>query len=230
MRQVFQRAARGRWWLAILVAPILVVALLPLARAFQEDIWEPDIREFEMQDRLKPPPENPILFVGASMIVRWNLKKFFPDLPAINRGFGGSEMIDVLNYADRIVIRYKPHIVVLYEGDNDTALGTSPEQVAKNFELLADKIHMALPHTKIIEISVKPSLARWSIVRKQRATNALLKAYCEQHDDYLKFLDVSLLTLGPDGAPRRELYAGDGLHFNDEGYKLWVAAIRPLLQ
>src|SRR5579864_5717082 len=122
MRQAFQRAARGRWWLAILVAPILVVALLPLARAFQEDIWEPDIREFEMQDRLKPPPENPILFVGASMIVRWNLKKFFPDVPAINRGFGGSEMIDVLNYADRIVIRYNPHIVVLYEGDNDTAL------------------------------------------------------------------------------------------------------------
>ena len=230
MRQVFLRVGRGWRRPAILVAPVLVMALLPQVRTFQEDIWEPDIREFEMQDRLKSPPKNPILFVGASMIVRWNLKKCFPDLPAINRGFGGSEMIDVLHYADRIVIRYKPHIVVLYEGDNDTAMGTSPEQVAKNFELLADKIHTALPQTKIIDISVKPSLARWSIVSKQRATNALLKAYCEQHGDYLRFLDVSQLTLGPDGAPRRELDAADGLHFNDEGYKLWVAAILPLLQ
>ena len=230
MRRYFERVGGGRWCLTIFAASVLVTALLPLAHAFQEEIWEPDIREFERQDRVKSPPGNPILFVGASMIVRWNLKKFFPDLPAINRGFGGSEMNDVLYYADRIVIPYKPHIVVLYEGDNDTALGTSPERVAKNFELLANKIHSALPQTKLIDISVKPSLARWPIVNKQRATNALLKAYCEQHRDYLTFLDVSELTLGSDGTPRRDLYAPDGLHFNDEGYKLWVAAIRPLLK
>jgi lysophospholipase L1-like esterase len=230
MRQEFERFGRGWWHLAMLAVLVAVITLLPLARAFQEEVWEQDIREFELQDRVKSPPENPILFVGASMIVRWNLKKFFPDLPAINRGFGGSEMVDVLHYADRIVIPYRPRIVVLYEGDNDTARGTSPEQVAKNFELLADKIHKALPRTKIIDISVKPSLARWSIVTKQHATNALLKNYCEQHGDYLRFLDVSQLTLGADGAPQRELYAGDGLHFNDEGYKLWVAAIRPLLK
>src|SRR5262245_20244486 len=128
MKRYFQRVGRGRRCLAMLAVPVLMTALLPLARAFQEEVWEPDIREFERQDRVKAPPENPILFVGASMIVRWDLKKFFPDLPAINRGFGGSEMSDVLYYADRIVIPYKPHIVVLYEGDNDTALGTSPER------------------------------------------------------------------------------------------------------
>jgi lysophospholipase L1-like esterase len=163
------------------------------------------------------------------MIVRWDLKKSFPDLKTINRGFGGSEMIDALHYADRIVIPYKPRIVVVYAGDNDTALGTTPEQVAKNFELLADKIHAALPQTKIIDISVKPSFARWAIVDQQRATNALLQAYCAKHD-YLVFLDVSRLTLGADGKPRRELYDPDGLHFSAEGYKLWNAAIRPYLQ
>ncbi len=128
-------------------------------------------RRFEEQDRKSPPPKNPILFVGASMIVRWDVKKFFPDLETINRGFGGSEMIDVLHYVDRIVIPYKPRIVVLYEGDNDTAAGTSPEQVARNFEALVQKIHDALPQTKIVDISVKPSLARWAIVDKQQATN-----------------------------------------------------------
>jgi len=163
------------------------------------------------------------------MIVRWDLKKAFPDLNTINRGFGGSEMIDALHYVDRIVIPYKPRIVVVYEGDNDTALGTTPEQVAKNFELLADKIHAALPNTKVIDISVKPSFARWAIVDKQRATNALLQADCAKHD-YLTFLDVSRLTLGADGKPRRELYDPDGLHFSEEGYKLWNAAIRPYLQ
>ena len=212
----------------------LVSALLVLwgAASFLlpgQGAWEPTIRGFEEQDRKTPPPTNEIVFVGASMIVRWELKKFFPDLITINRGFGGSEMIDSLHYADRIVIPYKPRIVVVYAGDNDTAMGTSPEQVAKNFEALAEKIHAALPRTKIIDLSVKPSFARWAIVDKQRATNVLLRAICAKHD-YLTFVDVAPLTLGPDGRPRPELYVPDGLHINDEGYKLWTAALRPYLQ
>ena len=212
----------------------LVSALLVLwgAASFLlpgQGTWEPTIRRFEEQDRKTPPPTNEIVFVGASMIVRWELKKFFPDLITINRGFGGSEMIDSLHYADRIVIPYKPRIVVVYAGDNDTAMGTSPEQVAKNFEALAEKIHAALPRTKIIDLSVKPSFARWAIVDKQRATNVLLRAICAKHD-YLTFVDVAPLTLGPDGRPRPELYVPDGLHINDEGYKLWTAALRPYLQ
>jgi len=216
-------------WVGAVSAAFLLWSAAPLLRSAESDIWESDIRAFEAVDRTSPPPAKQIVFVGASMIVRWDLKKSFPDLVTINRGFGGSEMIDALHYSDRIVIPYKPRIVVVYDGDNDTAMGTSPAQVAKNFELLADKIHAALPNTKIVDIAVKPSFARWGIVEKQRATNELLKAYCAKHD-YLAFLDVSRLTLGADGKPRRELYDPDGLHFSDEGYKLWNAAIRPLLQ
>jgi lysophospholipase L1-like esterase len=215
--------------ITMVVTSAILWAAAPLLHSGQDDTWEPEIRRFEQQDRKAPPPTNQIVFVGASMIVRWDLKKFFPDLITINRGFGGSEMIDSLRYADRIVIPYKPRIVVVYAGDNDTALGTSPEQVAKNFEALAEKLHAALPRTKIVDISVKPSFARWAIVDKQRATNALLRAYCAKHD-YLAFADLAPLTLGPDGKPRPELYAPDGLHINDEGYKIWTAAIRPYLQ
>jgi lysophospholipase L1-like esterase len=222
---------RMRLWPRVGVASAAFVlwGAAPLLRSAQDDTWEPEIRRFEAMDRKSPPPTNQIVFVGASMIVRWDLKRAFPDLTTINRGFGGSEMIDALHYADRIVIPYKPRIVVVYEGDNDTALGTTPEQVAKNFELLADKIRAALPNTKIIDISVKPSFARWAIVDKQRATNALLQAYCAKHD-YLTFLDVSRLTLAADGKPRREFYDPDGLHFSEEGYKLWNTVIRPYLQ
>jgi len=216
-------------WVGAASAAVVLWSAAPLLRSAQSAIWESDIRAFEAMDRKNPPPADAIVFVGASMIVRWDLKKAFPDLVTINRGFGGSEMIDALHYADRIVIPYKPRIVVVYDGDNDTAMGTSPEDVAKTFELLADKIHAALPNTKIVDISVKPSFARWGIVEKQRATNALFQDYCAKHD-YLAFLDVSRLTLGPDGKPRRELYDPDGLHFSDDGYKLWNAAIRPLLQ
>src|SRR5688500_4365755 len=52
--------------------------------------WEPAIAAFEAEDKQSPPPKDADLFVGSSSIRLWDLKKSFPDLPTINRGFGGS--------------------------------------------------------------------------------------------------------------------------------------------
>src|SRR5689334_8030273 len=109
MKPIVQKSAVPLWLIVVLTATALWTAL-PLARAIQGDGWEPEIRAFEAQDRKTPPPANQIVFVGSSSIVLWDLKKFFPDLTTINRGFGGSDMIDSVHYADRIVIPYKPRI------------------------------------------------------------------------------------------------------------------------
>ena len=60
------------------------------------DRWEPAIKKFEDADKVAPPPQNGIVFIGASSIVRWNLPDSFPELGprAINRGFGGSLAAD----------------------------------------------------------------------------------------------------------------------------------------
>ena len=79
-----------------------------------------------------------IVFVGASSIVRWKVSEFFPDLPVLNRGFGGSEMADTAHFAARTVLPYEPRIVVLYPGENDIARGVSPETVAAGFERVRD--------------------------------------------------------------------------------------------
>ena len=45
----------------------------------------------------------------------------------------------------------------------------------------------------------------------------------------LLFIDVWPSMLGPDGAPRRELYVKDGLHLSPEGYGIWRDLLRPIL-
>ena len=40
-------------------------------------------------------------------------------LPAVNRGFGGALIDDVVRYADRIVVPYQPAAVVLFAGTDD---------------------------------------------------------------------------------------------------------------
>ena len=92
--------------------------------------FEAEISAFEQADLSSPPPAKPFLFVGSSSIRVWpDLAGDFPDYPVMNRGFGGSEMSDVLYYFDRIVAPYNPAMILVYEGDNDLAAGKSVDDV-----------------------------------------------------------------------------------------------------
>ena len=168
------------------------------------------------------------MFVGSSSIRFWDLKKSFPDLEVINRGFGGSELADSAFYASRIVVKYQPRIVVLYAGDNDIGAGKTPERVFADFKDFVKAVHTPLPRTKIVYLSIKPSILRWKIVDRMREANSLIEEYCK-HGDGLVYLDVATPLLGPDGKPRADLFRRDGLHLNDKGYVLWTSLLRPLI-
>lgn len=193
------------------------------------DRWESAIQEFEKKDKSSPPPQGEIVFVGSSTIRLWNLAESFPDLKCINRGFGGSHMADSAHYTDRIIVPYRPRLVIVYAGDNDIAAGKSPEQVFADAKSLVAGVHAKLPHTRIIFISIKPSVQRWQLFEKQREANRLIAEFTQQ-DPRLGFVDVTESMLGPDGKPRLELFVKDGLHLLPEGYKLWVSLLLPILE
>src|SRR6476659_8931814 len=196
-----------------------------------QDRWEPAIKAFEDADRVSPPPRNAIVFIGASSIVRWNLKESFPELgaQAINRGFGGSLAADSVRYADRIVIPYKPRMVVFYAGDNDVEANHTPQQIADDFIAFERKVHAALPATQIVFISIKPSIRRFPWIEQIKGANALVRQYTASHP-HLTFVDIVPQMLGADGKPRKELLVEDGLHMTPAGYKIWNDALRPILQ
>lgn len=217
---------RARWMSA---ATLCVLAALAVhAQRADPDRWEPAIKTFEAQDIQSPPPKDQIVFVGASSIVRWNLTDSFPDLKAINRGFGGSYMSDSTRYASRIVVPYQPRIVVLYPGENDIAQGVTPKAEAKSFEEFVDIVHAALPRTRIVMIGLKPTPARWQFMDQMRQANAMNRAYCESHQPCV-YVSVEEAMLGADRKPRPELFIGDGQHMTPEGYKIWNRLVRPHL-
>ena len=161
-----------------------------------------------------------VVFTGSSSIRLWNLQQSFPRLRALNRGFGGSQLADVNSHLDRLVLRHKPSIVVLYAGDNDLAEGKTPEQVRDDFVKFVAGVRENLPDTKIIYISIKPSIKRWSIADKIREANAKIAATCRSTDK-VEFIDVWPAMLNEEGMPRAELFQADGLHMNERGYARW---------
>ena len=192
--------------------------------------WEAEIKAFEAADRTNPPPHNAIVFVGSSSIQMWKtLAQDFPEYKVINRGFGGSAIADSVAFAERIVLPYRPRMVVLYAGDNDIAAGKPPEQVAADFKVFVRKIQTALPKTRIAFIAIKPSPSRWNLVEKIKAANRMIESFCRR-DERLIYIDVFQAMLGADGRPRAELFVEDRLHMNAAGYALWTELIKPRLR
>lgn len=190
-----------------------------------------EIEAFEAADKKAMPPQNGVLFLGSSSIRLWKtLKEDFPELQVLNRGFGGSQISDSVLYFDRIVLPYKPRLIVFYGGTNDIAAKKTPEQVANDFAQLASKVRIFLPDTRLAYISANPSVLRWAMDDKMVALNRLVKQYVDENNGKngkLSFLDTHDKLLGADGKPRPEILRADGLHLNDDGYKLWVSMLRP---
>ena len=193
----------------------------------QKLIWEPEIRAFEKSDRLNPPPSNAVLFVGSSSIRKWTtLAADFPGVTVINRGFGGSQIDDSTAFASRIIFPYHPRLIVFYAGDNDLDAGKSPDQVVGEYTNFIGIVHAQLPQTRIIFISIKPSLARWKLRDKIIETNRRIAA---MREPYLSFVDIYPSMLGADGTPEKDLFLSDGLHPSEKCYRLWASLIRPYL-
>jgi len=210
-----------------MLAALLSIAALN-ATANDESRWESTIQRFEEQDAKKPPPKNAILFVGSSSIRMWDTESSFPGLRTINRGFGGSQIADSLQFAHRIVIPHKPRTIVFYAGDNDIAAGKSPTQVAQDYTRFVAKVRESLPEVSIIFVAIKPSLARWQLIKEIREANQEIREFSKTQDN-LQYLDVDAPMIDSTGNPNPKLFLSDGLHLNAEGYALWNHLLRPYL-
>ena len=191
--------------------------------------WEKEIAAYEQMDRTNPPPKGAVLFIGSSTVRLWkSLAQDFPEHRVINRGFGGSQIVDATHFAERVIFPYGPKKIFLRAGGNDLWSGKSPEQVFAEFKEFATKVHAKLPETEIVFISLCPSVARWKQAEKEKALNTLVQDFVRQ-TPRVKYIETYSMSLGPDGQPRPELFVADRLHFNAEGYKLLIERVRPYL-
>jgi len=189
--------------------------------------WARDMEDFAAQDAAHPPPRDAVLFIGSSSIRRWTtLAQDFPGTAVINRGFGGSEVRDSTYYADRIVVPYKPRMVVLYAGDNDLNSGRSVHQVVQDTFAFIARIRQDLPDVPVVYISIKPSPSRAGLLPRIGQANAqIAPARGAAEGRALRG------CVHPDArrrrpAARRTVRTGHAAH-EARGYALWAELLRP---
>ncbi len=189
-----------------------------------------EIKNFEKQDSVSLPVSGQILLVGSSTFRFWvTSKEDLSEYPTINRGFGGSQMSDVNYYFDRIVSKYKPKMILVYEGDNDLAAGESPEIVFDDFKIFAEKVKTQLPDSKVGYCSIRPSIARTNLRAKQVQANQLIKDFCKKNEGFY-FIDIYKEYFLPNGDLMPDVFVADKLHLNKKGYEIWTKATRKFLK
>jgi lysophospholipase L1-like esterase len=207
---------------------ILVVGglSLPSARAAR---WEKRAAEYVGYDRTNPPPRGGVVFTGSSSIDMWRtLHADFPELPIVNRGIGGTWLADVTEFAPQLVYPLRPHVIVLYAGENDLASDRTVDQVVAAFQAVLAQIRQNAPDVRLVFLSLKPSPRREALLAKMKEANRRLAQLCAQ-DPLCRFVDVFTPMLNARGVARAELFLADRLHMNAEGYKLWTQLLRPIL-
>jgi hypothetical protein len=216
--------------LAILFAAVAQPPVAPPPRPVDPFAkWEKNILAIEKRLSANPPKPGSVFFVGASTIVGWDMKKYFPDSGYVNVGFGGSVIFESTHFSQRILIPYKPSTIVFYAGDNDLNAGRKAEQVASDFQAFVNAARQDNPSCRVLFLAVKPSIARWKMFDEQKKANGLVRQFCEK-GDRLTYLDTVTPMLDKDGKPSAELFVKDGLHLSPKGYELWTAIVNKALK
>ncbi len=192
--------------------------------------FEKEIRDLTAtQDSIWDPGQQTVVFTGSSSIRMWDhLQQDFPGIQILNTGFGGSQASDLLYYLDTLVLRYHPYKVFIYEGDNDLAEGKRPGQVLKTQRQIIAQIQQSRPDVVLVLIAAKPSISRWNMRGKYRRYNRRL-AKLARRESGIFFADVWSPMVRDRRTLKSELFIEDGLHMNEQGYKLWRDVMDPFV-
>lgn len=184
--------------------------------------------------QLKAPDfdENRVVFIGNSITENWvHLRyRFFVDNNYVNRGIGGQTSPLLLLRFRHDVINLQPKVVVINTGINDIAENTGEYDIDFTMDNIASMAELAEANNiKVILLSVLPCVGHgWNesmgnIPEKIDKLNERIKDLAMGNGYY--YLDLNTPMRDERGG-MIPAYSLDGLHPNEEGYKI----MEPLVQ
>lgn len=211
---------------ALSIVAFLLVSLVGYSQAYYQDI-----QRFKKSDSLAFPEKNQILFIGSSSFTNWkDVQKDFPQFKIINRGFGGSKLIDQIYYANDIIFPYSPKQIVIYCGENDLNKETNGQIVFDRFKELYTLIRSKLPKTPIVYISLKPSPFKRPHMDELKKANQLIEQFIKIEGKKIQFVDMYQHMMVNETEIMSHIFLKDSLHMNRAGYDIWKKVLEPKLK
>jgi lysophospholipase L1-like esterase len=177
--------------------------------------------------------EQRVVFIGDSITNNWDLEKYFPGKPYVNRGIGWQNSAQMLLRFRQDVINLHPRAVVILGGINDISGAYGPMSlgdIESNYQSMAQLARAN--GIEVIFASLLPAHNYTPVSRdmyamhppeKILALNRWLQEYCLANG-YV-YLDYYRALLDEKGMMRKD-FSEDGCHPNAAGYQ----AMAPLAE
>jgi hypothetical protein len=198
----------------------------------QEVRFAADVQKFIEADKTSPPPVGGIEFIGSSIFRQWTtVAQDMAPLPAFNRAYGGSHTWEMNAWLDKVVLPYKPAIIVYYCGSNDIQAGVdqTPEEIFARVKEFEVRVHDALPNTRIVFFSINRAMDqrnRWDVVDR---TNELVKQWAYRTPNF-DYVESNTALFDANDEPIVAHFKPDGRHFNPSAYVEFTKILKPVLQ
>lgn len=193
--------------------------------------WQ-DIQEFKKKDQQTPPQKDAILLIGSSSFTKWqDVSDYFPGKTIINRGFGGSRLIDLNYFSEDLLSPYQPKQIIVYCGENDFAddKNLKADVVVERFKTFYQKIRSKFPNIEVDYISIKYSPSREHLWPQMKEANKKIKKFMKK-EKKAEFIDITKVMNDSKGNIRKDIFVEDMLHMTPEGYRLWTSVMNPYMK
>lgn len=197
-------------------------------RAFFRMHWDDRVRAFQEQNQVW----GNVVLLGDSITEGFDPAKYFPGRRVLNRGIGadviGNDMPaddhrGILRRLDSSVYNCAATDVFLLVGVNDLGNGHSLDVMEQGYREILTRIHSNAPLVRVHVESLLPTRGNYAKHNADiRAFNDRLRMLAaEFRYDYL---DLHELMADENGELKAE-YTPEGLHLNEQGYRVWEAAV-----
>lgn len=183
--------------------------------------------------RNNPLKEGQIVFLGNSLTQGGKWEEYFPVQKPANRGIAGDNTLGMLYRLPEIIAAH-PHKLFLLAGINDISLNRSNEKIMTGIRSIVYQIRAGSPSTKIyvqslFPINNKPNRYKRMMNKEGQIEdlNKQLQKFCAQEG--ITFINIYPELLG-ENLKMDAKYTTDGLHLNDNGYRIWVDQIRKYVE
>lgn len=176
-----------------------------------------------------------IVFIGDSITEYYDLNKFYEQIPVVNSGTSGYTTDDLLAIIKDEVYIYNPTKVVLLIGINDMNRYPDDVKLLENIKIIAKNIKEKRPKAKIYIESIYPvDRERYRVLIDNNVDNTRIKKANEEIEKFCienNYIYINMFDELHDEETDRLIYeySKDGLHLNDEGYKLVTEKIKNVM-
>jgi len=185
--------------------------------------------KYKTKEVVKTKVDDNYLFLGDSITDFYDLDKYYPDMPVVNSGVNGNRTNVIIDNMRERVYQYNPSKVFILIGINDILDDKDASDISNSIREIVDGIQDNRPYAEIYVESLYPinntenekiDLEMVNVLRdndKIKNINKEIKKMCKEK----KVTYIDLYSLLVDDNDQLNIdYTTEGLHLNNEGYKV----------